>query len=133
VRNLTNIIKSETAFWVRPAEAEMQSWLNRKFLKVLIPVMLVFVLASAAGTVKAQDAQWHTRFWNNTTFGGDPVHERNDNTIDFDWGDGSPFHHVNSDNFSAKWRRKVTSAHSDESAVRGSCHRRTSAGTGCGT
>jgi len=85
----------------------MQSWLNRKFLKVLIPVMLVFVLASATGAVEAQDAQWHTRFWNNTTFSGDPVHERNDSAIDFDWGDGSPSHYINSDNFSAKWRRKV--------------------------
>jgi hypothetical protein len=69
--------------------------------------MVTLLLALAGGSAEAEDAQWHTRFWNNTHFGGEPVHERYDNAVDFDWGDGSPSKHVSDDNFSAKWRRHV--------------------------
>ena len=85
----------------------MQALFIRKRSPLLIPLMVTLLLAFAGGSAEAEDAQWHTRFWNNTHFGGDPVHERYDNSIDFDWGDGSPSKHVSDDNFSAKWRRNV--------------------------
>lgn len=74
---------------------------------LLMPVMVVLLLAVAGGSARAEDAQWRARFWNNTYFGGDPVLERRDNTIDFDWGGGSPASQVNDDNFSARWNRRV--------------------------
>jgi hypothetical protein len=85
----------------------MRELLMGKRITVLIPVIVVMMLVLAGGSAQAEDAQWHTRFWNNTNFSGDPVHERYDNAVDFDWGDGSPSKHVSDDNFSAKWRRHV--------------------------
>jgi hypothetical protein len=85
----------------------MRSLVSGKRTTILTVVMIVLMLVMAGGSAQAEDAQWHVRFWNNTHFGGDPVHERYDNAVDFDWGDGSPSKHVNDDNFSAKWRRHV--------------------------
>ena len=85
----------------------MQQLLSRKLLLLLFPLLALLVLVPAGGSAHAEDAQWHARFWNNKNFGGEPVHERYDNSIDFNWGDGAPSKHVNDDNFSAKWKRRV--------------------------
>ncbi len=83
---------------------------NRHGVMFLIPLMVVVLLSLAGGSARAEDAQWRTRFWNNTHFGGDPVVERHDNAVDFDWGQGSPAKHVDDDNFSAKFNRRVNFA-----------------------
>ena len=79
----------------------------RKTYFVLVPILAVFMLALFGSAARAEDAQWRTRFWNNKDFHGDPVLERHDNNINFDWGDGSPAKGVNDDDFSAKWNRHV--------------------------
>jgi hypothetical protein len=74
----------------------------------LAALMLAFILLAAPGAaVRAEDAQWTGRFWNNKTLSGDPVLTRFENSIDFRWGDGSPDPLVNDDNFSAQWTRRV--------------------------
>ena len=85
----------------------MQHVLVRRQTILLIILIGMILAGPGVGSASAEDSQWHTRFWNNTHFGGDPVVERYDNAIDFDWGDGKPANHVNDDNFSAKWRRSV--------------------------
>ena len=47
-------------------------------------------------------------YFNNTSFSGTPILTRNDATIDFDWGSGSPHSSVQSDNFSVKWLRTLS-------------------------
>ena len=88
----------------------MQGLLTRIRFLLLIPAMVILLLVLAGGSAAAEDSQWRTRFWNNTHFGGDPVVERHDSAVDFDWGQGSPASHVDDDNFSAKFNRRVNFA-----------------------
>ncbi|MEZ4518144.1 MAG: PA14 domain-containing protein [Chloroflexota bacterium] len=76
---------------------------------MLLGVFLLgmFLIAATDGTAHAEDAQWRARFWNNKNQSGDPVLERHDSSIDFNWGDGAPAANVNDDNFSARWNRTV--------------------------
>lgn len=69
---------------------------------VLIGVMMLLAVPA-----QAQDATWRAQFWNNKELSGPPVVTRQDRTIDFDWGHGSPQAGVNNDNFSARWTRTV--------------------------
>jgi hypothetical protein len=89
----------------------MHTYKTLKIARSLIVVALVVsVLALAGQTARAEDAQWRARFWNNKDFSGNPVVERQDSSINFDWGQGSPAAGVSDDNFSAKWNRRVNFA-----------------------
>lgn len=48
---------------------------------------------------------WRGEYWSNPNLNGSPVVVRNDVTIDFDWGYGSPAAGLPVDNFSARWSR----------------------------
>lgn len=79
----------------------------RKSYLLAAPILAAFMLLILGTSASAEDAQWHVRFWNSRHFKGDVAHERYDNNIDFDWGEGSPAHGVDDDDFSAKWKRRV--------------------------
>jgi glucose/arabinose dehydrogenase len=51
---------------------------------------------------------YHATYYNNTTLAGIPVLSREDDEIDFDFGNESPAPAVNVDNFSARWTRTET-------------------------
>lgn len=53
------------------------------------------------------DFGWYGTFYNNRDLGGEPVLQRYDQAIDFDWGNGSPAGEVSADSFSARWLRRV--------------------------
>ncbi|MCB0104700.1 MAG: hypothetical protein KDE53_02300, partial [Caldilineaceae bacterium] len=53
------------------------------------------------------DHGWYGSYFNNRDVGGDPVLQRYDSTIDFDWGTGSPDSRVNADDFSVRWLRRM--------------------------
>ncbi len=50
---------------------------------------------------------WVGAYYSNRSLSGSPVLCRNDATIDFDWGQGSPDARVRSDEFSVRWERVV--------------------------
>lgn len=50
---------------------------------------------------------WYGTFYNNRDLGGEPVLQRYDREINFNWGAGSPGNEVNADGFSARWLRRV--------------------------
>jgi len=52
--------------------------------------------------------EWKAEFWSNRDMDGDPILVRNDHEIDFNWGSEAPAAGVPGDNFSVRWRRKVT-------------------------
>ncbi len=52
--------------------------------------------------------EWKGEYWANATLSGAPVLVRNDEDIDFDWGNGSPDAALPSDDFSVRWSRTVT-------------------------
>lgn len=74
----------------------------------LVTAVVLVLLATLGGTAGAADSTWTAKFWNNKDLKGDPVYVRQDKTIDFDWGHGSPVNNVvNDDDFSAQWTRRV--------------------------
>lgn len=50
---------------------------------------------------------WRGEYYNNATLAGEPVFARNDASIDFAWGQGSPTTGINADNFSVRWTRTL--------------------------
>jgi hypothetical protein len=70
----------------------------------------IALLLGGGGRAQAQDAQWLGQFWNNRDFAGSPAVTRWENSIDFNWGGGSPDPRIASDNFTARWTRRVNFA-----------------------
>lgn len=57
-------------------------------------------------SVNEEHNNWVAQYYNNTNLSGGTALERVDDSINFDWGTGSPHSgKVNSDNFSVRWRR----------------------------
>ena len=77
-------------------------------------LIMALLVAAALGFSALQPAQaqagvsWNASFYNNLYLLGNPVLQRVDNAIAFNWGTGSPGPGVNSDNFSARWGADVS-------------------------
>jgi PA14 domain/Bacterial SH3 domain len=70
----------------------------------IIIIALVALLSAAVFPAAAQTGiVWNGEFYNNTILQGPAVLSRQDTSIAFDWGNGSPGVAVNADNFSARW------------------------------
>lgn len=52
-------------------------------------------------------ATWRGDYFNNRDLSGSPAFSREDGSLAFNWGDGSPASNFPSDNFSARWTRTV--------------------------
>ena len=52
--------------------------------------------------------QWRGEYYNNPNLQAPPVMVRNDPSINFDWGTGSPAPNIPSDYFSVRWTRSLT-------------------------
>ena len=50
---------------------------------------------------------WKGEYWSNRHLDGNPTVVRNDRKIDFNWGTGSPDSRIPSNDFSARWTRKI--------------------------
>ena len=79
---------------------------GRIFSTVALVFALFFVVASGVSTAQS-DAGWRGEYYNNRYLSGAPALVRQDNTIDFNWGTGSPSAVINSDHFSARWTKDV--------------------------
>ncbi len=51
---------------------------------------------------------WKGEYWSNRKLSGNPALVRNDKVLDFRWDTGAPAVGLPTDNFSARWSRKVT-------------------------
>lgn len=60
---------------------------------------------AVGGNAPVPIANWKGEYFNNTSLSGNPVVVRDDASINFDWGVGSPAANVVGDNFSARWTR----------------------------
>ena len=81
---------------------------------ILILVMVVLATGAVSGASaqdgpqpQTTDAFWQASYWNNQSLSGDPVLQRADVSLNFDWGWGSPDGSVQSDHFSARWTRFI--------------------------
>jgi len=55
----------------------------------------------------ATEPAWGAVYWNNTTLSGQPAFFRDETTLDYNWGSGSPDPSVQSNDFSARWTRII--------------------------
>jgi uncharacterized protein YraI len=82
---------------------------NLRFTSLLMILAAIVVAAfaiTAPNTATAQtplSLSWQGYYWNNNNFQGNPVFNRTDGSINFNWGAGSPGGSVPVDNFSARW------------------------------
>ncbi|MCB9419020.1 MAG: SH3 domain-containing protein [Ardenticatenaceae bacterium] len=59
-------------------------------------------------TVSTTITQWRGEYFNNANLSGASAFVRNDSSIDFNWGGGSPGSGVAADNFSVRWTRDLS-------------------------
>lgn len=53
--------------------------------------------------------EWRAEYYNNRSLSGSPAVVRNERTIDFNWGTGSPdLNRIDVDNFSARWLQTIS-------------------------
>lgn len=82
--------------------------LKRTLIPLVVGLVLMMgVLATMTRPAAAEDANWRAQYWNNPTLGGDPVVTRFEESINYNWWDGSPALGINPDNFSARWTKRV--------------------------
>ncbi|WP_420643347.1 PA14 domain-containing protein [Candidatus Leptofilum sp.] len=62
---------------------------------------------AVGGTAPVPIANWKGEYFNNMSLSGNPVLVRDDASINFDWGVGSPGATVVADQFSARWTRSL--------------------------
>lgn len=83
----------------------------RKWLKSLFSLLISLAVAQPllAQDVRPShtDAGWQALYWNNPGLVGEPVLQRLDGDLNFNWGAGSPDARVPADRFGARWTRYV--------------------------
>lgn len=72
-------------------------------IAVFLSALTIAVLSSSSINLSAQGGAWEGKYWNNRNLSGTPALTRQDGSINFDWGGGSPAIEVAPDNFSAQW------------------------------
>ncbi len=77
------------------------------FSLLIVLTAVVSLFLQQPQTVSAADSHWRAKYWNNRELSGDPDLERDEEAINYDWGDGSPSSKINDGDFSARWTRKV--------------------------
>lgn len=77
------------------------------FIRFSMLWVVVNLLVGQTVDIHAADSSWQARYWNNKTLSGDPVFVRQENSINYDWGDGRPDALIERDNFSVRWQRTI--------------------------
>ncbi|OGO05453.1 MAG: hypothetical protein A2Y73_00440 [Chloroflexi bacterium RBG_13_56_8] len=85
--------------------------LTRRMLRIGLLVVILLpslaLLGSSAVADTVVPATWTAEYYNNTLLADAPGVVRNDASINFDWGSGSPGAGINADNFSVRWTSSV--------------------------
>lgn len=68
-----------------------------------LSAFILVALSSSSLNLSAQGGAWEGKYWNNRNLSGNPTLTRQDGSINFDWGGGSPAAEIAADNFSAQW------------------------------
>ena len=70
---------------------------------LFLSAFILVALSSSSLNLSAQGGAWEGKYWNNRNLSGNPTVTRQDGSINFDWGGGSPAAEIAADNFSAQW------------------------------
>lgn len=84
---------------------------TRMFVSMVALGLLLLTWGHMPMAVQAADAAWQAKYWNNITLSGDPVLQRTESELNYDWGQSSPAAGiVNESGFSARWERRINFA-----------------------
>ena len=83
-----------------------------KRISLAIALMLVLMVSNTALADDGVTAQhtaphWDATYWNNTSLSDEPVLQRQETNLNYDWDSGSPHSSVQADHFSARWTRYI--------------------------
>ncbi|RMF82403.1 MAG: hypothetical protein D6737_01855 [Chloroflexi bacterium] len=81
--------------------------LRTKFVFIVWLSILALATFAVQFAAAQNDVVWSAAYFNNQFLSGDPVLQRQEIGIGYQWGTGSPDPAVNSDNFSARWGTDV--------------------------
>lgn len=77
------------------------------FKRMVLLVVAAFMMMVVAEEVRAQggaDPLWEASYWDNRELDGSPVLQRQENSINYNWGNGAPSGvDIDEDDFSARW------------------------------
>ena len=95
-----------------PGVADQRGWVSAAYVTAEntanLPVVAAPPLpATPTATPAPVIADWRGEYFTNIHLAGSPALVRNDVTIDFNWGAGSPAPGLPVDNFSARWSRSL--------------------------
>ena len=107
-RNRVGVSWRFTRLGARGDETKRIAWCAAVLLALC--ALSILALNSAEALAHESDTSWEANFWNNTTLTGAAVLAREDETLDFDWGEGAPDTTIPADNFSARWERHLNVA-----------------------
>ncbi len=80
----------------------------KRFLFLTALVLLSAMAGNAwaqGGQPEHSDPTWQAAYWNNMTLSGQPAVQREEASLDHNWGGGSPDPAIGADHFSARWTR----------------------------
>jgi hypothetical protein len=67
-------------------------------------MVVIFTTLLAAEEARAQDPLWQAYYWDNRDLDGEPILQRSENSINYNWGDSAPTGvDIDNDTFSARW------------------------------
>lgn len=83
----------------------------KRMILLMGSLLLILALAAPAMAQGPQpehtDPVWQASYWNNTTLTGTAAVQREETTLNYNWGGGSPVGGINSDSFSARWTKYI--------------------------
>jgi uncharacterized protein YraI len=109
---LTVLGQSPNAYWllVRTTDG-LEGWVARPYTDFTAQAPIVSVTQPTPYPTPTQtpvpSQVWYGEYFANKDLAGTPVLVRNDSSINFDWGYGSPGAGVPSDYFSARWTQNI--------------------------
>ena len=78
---------------------------RRRMVSGLLVMLLLAVNTGASLAQEINDSSWLAAYWNNETLSGEPLLQRREAGLDYNWGADAPAPEVNQDHFSARWQR----------------------------
>jgi hypothetical protein len=78
------------------------------FLLLNLGLLLILSFSEVKAAQGPNRASWQAAYWNNKRLSGEPVLERREANVDYNWGDGTPAPEIRANDFSARWTRTLT-------------------------
>lgn len=75
----------------------------KRLILLIIAGVMTMAIAGQAQAQGSPDSVWQASYWNNRYLSGSPVLQREENSINHNWGTESPHWRIDDNTFSARW------------------------------